>query len=159
MFVMGYGISMDVEDLSYAVLDRDQTSAQPRLRAEPLRLALFCRAPAMPTTPISTGACAAANCRWPSKFRPALRATCSAAPVQIGAWIDGAMPQRAETVQGYVQGMHQHWLVEIQAAGSGIGSPRLANVETRFRYNPDVKSLPAMVPAVIPCCCSCCRPC
>jgi ribosome-dependent ATPase len=26
MFVMGYGISMDVEDLSFAVLDRDQTT-------------------------------------------------------------------------------------------------------------------------------------
>lgn len=24
--------------------------------------------------------------------------------VQVGVWIDGAMPQRAETVQGYVQG-------------------------------------------------------
>src|SRR5690606_34504976 len=26
MFIMGYGISMDVEDLTFAVLDRDQTS-------------------------------------------------------------------------------------------------------------------------------------
>jgi ribosome-dependent ATPase len=26
MLVMGYGITMDVEDLSYAVLDRDQTT-------------------------------------------------------------------------------------------------------------------------------------
>src|SRR5690606_25151943 len=26
MFVIGYGISMDVEDLSYAVLDRDQSA-------------------------------------------------------------------------------------------------------------------------------------
>lgn len=24
--------------------------------------------------------------------------------VQIGAWVDGAMPMRAETVRGYVQG-------------------------------------------------------
>jgi ribosome-dependent ATPase len=28
-----------------------------------------------------------------------------------------------------------------------------ASIETRYRYNPDVKSLPAMVPAVIRCCC------
>jgi ribosome-dependent ATPase len=26
MFVMGYGISLDVEDLTFAVLDRDQTT-------------------------------------------------------------------------------------------------------------------------------------
>src|SRR5690606_27392114 len=68
-------------------------------------------------------------------------------PVQIGAWVDGAMPARAETVRGYVEGIHQHWMAERfpQLAGS-----TLANIETRFRYNPDVRSLPAMVPAVIP---------
>jgi ribosome-dependent ATPase len=27
MFVIGFGISMDVEDLSYAVLDRDQSTS------------------------------------------------------------------------------------------------------------------------------------
>src|SRR5690606_21957076 len=73
------------------------------------------------------------------------------ATVEIGAWVDGAMPQRAETVRGYVQGMHNHWLAakarEIYGAAAIAGS---ATIETRFRYNADVKSLPAMVPAVIP---------
>ena len=52
-------------------------------------------------------------------------------------------------------------LVAIGSAVSWIGlretAPRRSmapaepmTVETRFRYNPDVKSLPAMVPAVIP---------
>src|SRR2546429_6435250 len=30
----------------------------------------------------------------------------------VGAWFDGAMPTRAETVRGYLQGIHQHWLTE-----------------------------------------------
>lgn len=30
------------------------------------------------------------------------------------------------------------------------GQTGLLNIETRYRYNPDVKSLPAIVPAVIP---------
>ena len=33
--------------------------------------------------------------------------------VQIGVWVDGAMPNRAETVRGYVQAMH------LAAAGDG----------------------------------------
>src|SRR5690606_14637183 len=70
-------------------------------------------------------------------------------PVAIGAWFDGAMPQRAETVQGYLQGMHQHWLGE-QARQAGAAVSSNISIENRFRYNPDVKSLPAMVPAVIP---------
>jgi ribosome-dependent ATPase len=72
-------------------------------------------------------------------------------PVEIAAWIDGAMPQRAETVRGYVQGMHRLWLTE-KAARSNVGdvATGLVNIETRYRYNPDVESLVAIVPAVIP---------
>lgn len=33
-------------------------------------------------------------------------------PVDIGVWVDGANPQRAETVAGYLQGLHQSWLVD-----------------------------------------------
>ena len=66
------------------------------------------------------------------------------------------MPRRAETVQGYVMGMHQGWLQERASRKAGhlvVGnaSPSIpAFVETRFRYNPDVLSLPAMVPADFP---------
>ncbi|HAV35363.1 MAG TPA: multidrug ABC transporter ATP-binding protein, partial [Massilia sp.] len=65
-------------------------------------------------------------------------------------WIDGAMPQRANTVAAYVQGLHQHWLAQ-EALRRGLGAAAVAaSVETRFRYNPDVRSLTAIVPAVIP---------
>jgi ribosome-dependent ATPase len=70
--------------------------------------------------------------------------------VQIGAWIDGAMPQRAETVTGYAQGMHQQWYLQQLRERSGATPSALVGVETRYRYNPDVRSLPAMVPAVMP---------
>ena len=76
----------------------------------------------------------------------------------IGVWIDGAMPQRAETIRGYVQGMHLLWLQDVARHQLGVpaarpGSAQLvtpATIELRYRYNPDVKSLVAMVPAVIP---------
>src|SRR5690606_30026278 len=71
-------------------------------------------------------------------------------PVAVAAWFDGAMPQRAQTVQGYIQGLHQHWVAEQMQLRSGYDMAGNVAVETRFRYNPDVASLPAMVPAVIP---------
>lgn len=71
-------------------------------------------------------------------------------PVEIGAWIDGAMPTRAETVRGYVQGIHQQWLIEQIDRRTGAAPVGRAVIETRYRYNPDIRSLPAMVPAVIP---------
>jgi ribosome-dependent ATPase len=44
MFVIGYGINMDVENLKFAVLDRDDHDDQPRLRPADCRFTLFFRA-------------------------------------------------------------------------------------------------------------------
>src|SRR5690606_28246096 len=71
-------------------------------------------------------------------------------PAEVAAWIDGAMPQRAETIRGYVQAMHLGWLQRMARERLGQEATSLSSLEIRFRYNPDVKSLPAMVPAIIP---------
>ncbi|MBW6510215.1 MAG: ribosome-associated ATPase/putative transporter RbbA [Desulfuromonadales bacterium] len=152
MLIMGYGITMDVNDLSYAVLDRDQTTLSQNYALNLSGSRYFVERP--PLTDYAdldrrmrSGELSLAI-EIPTGFgRDVQRGT----PVQIGAWIDGAMPQRAETVQGYVQGMHQSWLIETAKTRFGQDiSVGAASIETRFRYNPDVKSLPAMVPAVIP---------
>ena len=150
MFVIGFGISMDVEDLRYAVLDRDNTTLSRDYALQLSGSRYFIEQPAITgyddlDRRMRSGELSLAI-EIPTGFmRDALRGN----GVQVGAWVDGSMPARAETVQGYVQGMHQTWLA-TQAAAMGIGATSAASVETRFRYNPDVKSLPAMVPAVIP---------
>lgn len=67
---------------------------------------------------------------------------------EIAAWVDGSMPFRAETVQGYVQGVHQGFL-ETLAARLGTNAPAAPLLEPRFGYNQDFTSLYAMVPGVI----------
>ena len=151
MFVIGFGITMDVEDLSYAVLDRDQTTLSQNYTLNLAGSRYFTEhAPIIDYEDLDrrmrNGELSLAIEIPPGFSRDVLRGQ----NVQIGAWIDGAMPQRAETVQGYVQGMHQHWLLVQASERSGASAAGNASVETRFRYNPDVKSLPAMVPAVIP---------
>ena len=152
MIVMGYGITMDVEDLPYAVLDRDQTTAS---RDYALNLAgsrYFTERP--PVTDyeeldrrMRSGELSVAIEIPPGFGRDAERGR----PVQLGVWVDGAMPSRAETVRGYMQGMHVQWQADMIRRRLGQrGTISYAIIETRFRYNPDVKSLVAMVPAVIP---------
>ncbi len=150
MFVMGFGISMDVQDLRYAVLDRDQSTLSQNYTLNLAGSRYFLEQPPIADDAdmdrrMRSGELALAIEIPPGFGRDALRGR----PVQVGAWIDGAMPQRAETVRGYVQGMHQHWLAE-QARARGMAASAAVDMQTRFRYNPDVKSLPAMVPAVIP---------
>ncbi len=151
MFVIGFGITMDVEDLSYAVLDRDQTTLSQSYTLNLAGSRYFTEhAPIVDYDDLDrrmrSGELSLAIEIPPGFSRDVLRGK----DVQIGAWLDGAMPQRAETVQAYVQGMHQHWLLAQASERSGASAAGNASVETRFRYNPDVKSLPAMVPAVIP---------
>ncbi|EIV5259375.1 ribosome-associated ATPase/putative transporter RbbA [Klebsiella pneumoniae] len=152
MFIMGYGISMDVEDLRFAVLDRDQTLSSQGWSQNLAGSRYFIeQAPLHSYDELDrrmrNGELAVAIEIPPNFGRDIARGT----PVQIGVWVDGAMPNRAETVRGYVQAMHLAWLQEMAGRQS---SPQrdtsLISIETRYRYNPDVKSLPAIVPAVIP---------
>lgn len=149
MCVMGFGIRMDVENLRYAVLDRDQTTTSINYALNLSGSRYFTEQP-----PIADDADLDRRMRSgelslaieiPSGFAQNMKRD---RRVEVGAWIDGAMPQRAETVQGYVQGIHQHWLAE-QAVLTGA-EPPAAIIQSRYRYNPEVESLKAMVPAVIP---------
>jgi len=151
MFVFGYGISLDVENLKYAVLDRDQTTLSQDYALNLSGSRYFVERPPLADYAeldqrMRDGELALAIEIPPHFARDVARGDA----VQIGAWVDGSMPQRAETVQGYVQGMHQGWLLDMATRRLGQNAASLAVIETRFRYNPDVKSLPAMVPAVIP---------
>jgi len=152
MLVMGYGINMDVEDLTFAVLDRDQSAISRDYTLNLVGSRYFKEHP-----PIKDYAELDRRMRAgeislaieiPAGFARDLH---RGSAVSVGAWIDGAMPQRAETVRGYVQGMHAHWLTMLarQSQGPSAASGSVT-IEPRYRYNPDVKSLPAMVPAVIP---------
>jgi ribosome-dependent ATPase len=152
MCVVGYGISLDVEDLKFAVLDRDQSALSQNYALNLSGSRYFIeRAPLADYDSLDrrmrSGELALAIEIPPGFGRDIARGR----PVEVGAWIDGAMPRRAETVGAYVRGMHQGWLVDIATHRLGqANAVGAATIETRFRYNPDVKSLPAMVPAVIP---------
>lgn len=152
MLIMGYGISMDVENLRFAVLDRDQTVSSQAWTLNLSGSRYFIEQPLLTSYDeldrrMRAGDITVAIEIPPNFGRDIARGT----PVELGVWIDGAMPSRAETVKGYVQAMHQSWLQDVASRQSTPSSQSgLMNIETRYRYNPDVKSLPAIVPAVIP---------
>ena len=151
MVVMGYGITTDVVDLPMAILDEDQSvssieycwnfdaSRYFKLK-EPIRnyeeldrrmvngeLGLVIHIP--------------------PKFGRDLQ---NNNVPDLAVWIDGAMPSRADTINGYVQSVHAQWASNYLSKQPDAQSYEMPDVQTRYRYNPEVLSLPAMVPAVIP---------
>ena len=151
MFIIGYGISLDVENLRYAVLDQDHTGLSQGYAQRLAGSRYFAEQPPLRDHAeldrrMRAGELAMAI-EIPHGFA---RAVARGHAAQIGVWVDGAMPTRGETSRGYVQAMHQLWLVEMARERLGVTLAAPSSVELRYRYNPDVKSLPAMVPAVIP---------
>jgi ribosome-dependent ATPase len=152
MFVIGYGINMDVENLTFAVLDRDDTTVSRDYVLDIAGSRYFDEAPPLSGYDDLDARMRAGEISLAIEIPPGFpRDVARGVPVEVGAWIDGAMPSRAETVRGYVQGMHADWLTrkarELYGDAAKIGTFDLV---VRYRYNPGIESLPAMVPAVIP---------
>jgi ribosome-dependent ATPase len=148
MAVFCYGISLDVRDQRFAVLDLDRT---PESRAY---VAAFEGSPyfAGIEAPASSAAAwrqlaegrASLTLEIPPGFGADLRA---GHRPEVLAVVDGAMPFKGETVESYVHGVHGGFL-EALARDEGVPSPRRATIETRFRYNPSFKSVNAMAPGM-----------
>ena len=150
MLVIGFGMTTDINELSYAVLDRDGSLLSQNYALDISGSDYFVEhAPIRDYDDLDLrlkDGELALGIEIPPGFG---RDVSAGRQVSIGTWFDGANPSRAETVQGYIQGLHQHWLTEQvrRRTGSSAGT---FSLENRYRYNPDVQSLPAMVPLVIP---------
>ena len=150
MLVFGFGVSTDVNNLSFAVLDHDQSPGEPRLPRGAQGLELF------------RGE-AAARRLWRDRKSHEERGHTAAIeippgfgrdikrgrPAWVGAWVDGAMPFRAETIRGYLQGMHELYLtdpaVKTTAArrarrppisNSGSNTTRISTASMRWCLRP-----------------------
>ncbi|MCK9261902.1 MAG: ribosome-associated ATPase/putative transporter RbbA [Azoarcus sp.] len=152
MLILGFGITLDVENLRFAVLDRDD-SPESRMVVENIGGSrYFVEQPPIHDSDeldrrMQSGEIALAL-EIPSGFGRDLR---RGDIPSLAAWIDGAMPFRGETLRGYVIGLHAQTMTELVASRTGRVPESLpVTIETRYRYNQDFKSLNAMVPAVIP---------
>ena len=151
MVVIGYGVNMDVDSIPCAILDLDksQTSQSYILNIEGSRYFKMHKPiknyqdldQQMKSGKLSVVA------EIPPNFG---KDVAKGLNPKVAFWIDGAMPSRAETINGYVNALHNQWLQIIKQRQIEPQKNNSVDIETRYRYNPDVKSLPAMIPAVIP---------
>ena len=151
MLVFGFGISNDVNNLTFAVLDHDQ-SHESRSYLEELRGSTYFIEKGRLTDyadlhkRLQSGDIDAAVEIPPGFGRDLERGR----PVWVGAWVDGAMPFRAETIRGYLQAMHQLYLADPAVTTTNLSAPKPpARIEIRYKYNQDFDSVYAMVPSTI----------
>ena len=150
MIVIAYGVSLDVENVRFAAFDQDRTKAsRDVIDAFSSNPRWFVEIP----PPISSSDELEHRFRSndvtvaveiPPRYGRDLLAGRSP---EIGVWIDGAMPFRAETVRRYVQTLAAGNLFWPEPSDTGVENP--VNFETRLRYNQSFESIVAEVPNTI----------
>mgnify|MGYP006289139437 FL=1 len=151
MVAMGYGISFDVEDIRYAVLDRDRSPASRHYLDGFAGSSYFEQRPDIGDNAELTRRLVSGDVTLAVEIPPGFgRALAGGSPTEVGFWIDGSIPIRGETVRGYVQGIHRHFVESMDSndATAASAAPPIA-IETRFRYNQSFESVYAMVPGIM----------
>ena len=148
MLVFGFGISTDVNSLTFAVLDHDK-SHESRAYLEELRGSpYFVEKPPLAgyadlETRLAGGSIDAAIEIPPGFGRDIARGR----PTSVAAWIDGARPFIAQTIRGYLEAMHQLYLSDPIVTTNPPTPAPPADIEVRLKYNQNFESVYAMVPA------------
>jgi len=150
LLIMGYGITMDTEDLRYGALDLDQTPESRSYLSEFAGSRYFIEQPPLTSQDDLSERMKASDIDLAIEIPPGFGRQVKREDVtSVSVWIDGANPFRAETIEGYVQGLHTQYLEKL-ARDSGRPSAVAATVEPRFRYNPSFESIFAMAPRMPP---------
>ncbi|WP_158769393.1 ribosome-associated ATPase/putative transporter RbbA [Paraglaciecola sp. L1A13] len=148
LIVIAYGISLDVEDLSYAAFDNDQTPQSREYLSQFQGSHYFIERPEihseeelerrMQSNEITLAL------EIPVGFGRDLK---KGETPSVSAWIDGANTTRASTIEGYVSGVHLSYIVQL-ATNVGIDASAAANVnlEPRYRYNPSFETIYSIGP-------------
>jgi ribosome-dependent ATPase len=151
MLIFSFGISTDVDNLSFAVLDHDRTPESHAYIEELTGSRYFQeKVPVADYRDLAKRLQSAdvwAILEIPPNFGRDIN---KGVPTSVAAWVDGAMPFRAETIGGYLQGVQTQYLGDLQLQRTGSSpAPPPADIETRFLYNQDFDSIYAMAPGTM----------
>ncbi len=126
MLLFGFGITTDVNSLTLRRPRPRQRYESRSLSRGAARLAVLRRAAAAsrrgrPAGPPARAAKSTATVEIPPGFGRDIR---RGRPTEVGAWVDGAMPFRAETIRGYLAGRAPAVPVGPARSGAAAGRPR-----------------------------------
>ena len=150
MIVFGYGISLDVMHLKFAVLDFDQTSAS-RAYADSFRGSIYYdeRRPIYSHEELDRRL-RNGELRFAIEIPPDFQRDLNRGrQPTVNLYLDAAIPFRAETARGYVEGTHAMHEATLREERGVPAAAQAVNFEIRALYNQSFESIYAMVPGNI----------
>lgn len=160
MIVFGYGLVQDVENISFAVVDRDRSALSRDYLYRYFESRYFSFQGYISSENEADALLQSGKIRVaiivPEKFEERLLA---GRPVNVQTLIDGTFPLRTDIVKGYVIAINgafsEERLVDSFSRRGGISveqaeaQARPIKLEVRYLYNEEVRSTWSMVPALV----------
>jgi ribosome-dependent ATPase len=150
MIVFGYGISLDVDHLTFSVLDFDGTSAS-RAYADSFRGSYYYeeKRPIVDYGELDRRL-RNGELRFAIEIPPDFeKDLLHGSRPTVGAIFDAAMPFRAETARSYVESTHDKFNAALRQAKGLKPAAQPINIDPRALYNQSFESVYAMVPGDI----------
>jgi ribosome-dependent ATPase len=155
MLLFSYGISFDIENLAYAVLDHDRTPESREFLDEFAHSRYFREHPPIATYGELERRLQSGEIKLAIEIPPGFgRDVARGRRPEASVWLDGSLPFRADTSRSYVEVAHQHYLT-MRAQRDALRAqhdpsqwplrPPL-DIEPRMRYNQAFVSVNAEVP-------------
>jgi ribosome-dependent ATPase len=150
LFIFSYGITTDVEKVSFAVFDQDQTPASRAYVEEFAGSRYFNQSAPLANKSDLESRLQANEITVALEIPPLFgRNLALGGHPEVSAWLDGANTMRAATIEGYVEGVHRSFLQRLtDTTGNPAQQRRPAEFATRYLYNPSFESIYAIGPAV-----------
>ncbi|HTO65352.1 MAG TPA: ribosome-associated ATPase/putative transporter RbbA [Bradyrhizobium sp.] len=151
LLTFGYGITFDVENLSFAVLDRDHSADSRQLIENFAGSRYFRQRPPLRSETEVDQRLRAGDLSLVIDVPPGYgRDLLAGRRPEVAFFIDGATPFRAETTRNYVDGIMLSYVEDLARRSRGaVPDLVAASIEPRFRYNQDFRSVFALTPGLI----------
>ena len=151
MSALSWSISFDVQNLTFAVLDRDQSSESRALTEYFAGSRYFVEQPPLNSAADIDRVLKSAQTKLVIDIPPGFgRDLLRGNKPEVGFYVDGSAPFNAENIKAYVGGILSLYAQDqIRATGLPIALQPAAGVEARFMYNQDFKSMYAVAPGIM----------
>jgi ribosome-dependent ATPase len=157
MLLFSYGISFDIENLAYAVLDHDRTPESREYLDEFAHSRYFREHAPIATYDELERRLQSGEIKLAIEIPPEFGRDLVRSRPKASVWLDGSLPFRADTSRSYVEVAHQHYLAARaqRDAHQTTHDPSQwplrppLDLEVRMRYNQAFVSVNAEVPGSI----------
>ena len=148
LIVIAYGISLDVENLTFAAFDQDRTPESRQYLSNFQGSRYFLEQPELRSKDELERRLKSNDITLAIEIPPGFgRDLKKGETPSISAWIDGADTTRAGTIEGYVTGGHARYLTELATeAGIDASAASKVSLEPRYRYNPSFETIYSIGP-------------